>query len=486
MKLTKLSKFLVTTTTLTSLFAPGLSQAAFGNSNLANNSNAAGIIVSIEEPTIQTTQLPNPSEFYTVDFNSQSTGTAGFSKTNAGTTYEYSSDLDIQTANQWGGAEGSKFITQARQNSIRSYKIDVSEDQKYFGFWWSAGDAYNKITFKKDGATVAEFRTKDLVDFIQSSGVANTQDYYGNPAYNGSKTGHQNEPFSYVNIFFKQGSYDEIVIATLTEGGAAFESDNHTFSAVDQDIIGTVLPNSTTPAAINDSINTDEDTSKTVNVIGNDIDPNGDLTISSFAINGVDQNIGTPITLASGALLTVESDGQATYDPNGQFEGFTVGDSVSDTFTYTITDTNGNSDSADVAMTINGVADAPAAENDNKTTDEDSSKWIPVLLNDSDPDSAKENLTITAINNTAVATGQVVTLPSGATVMLVERDQTDRDTKGKYTLKYNPQSSASLQAQNDGETTTETFSYVVTDPDGLTGTASVEVEVEGITDFHAD
>ena len=350
-----------------------------------NCQNAAGIIVSIEAPTVQTTQLPNADEYYVVDFNDRSSGTDGFSKSNGSTTYTYSSDLEIKSANEWGGAGGSKFITQEVLESIRSYTVSVNEDQKYFGFWWSAGDPYNKITFKKDGAQVAEFMTEDLVDFINSSGVSNTSEYFGNPAYNGQSTGHTNEPFSYVNIFFKKGSYDEIVVATLTAGGSAFESDNHTFSAVEQPIIGTVLPGATTPAAVNDLITTDEDSSTTVNVLNNDIDPNNNLAISKITINGIERNIGTEVTLASGALLRVESDGQTTYNPNGQFENYTPADSNTDTFTYTVTDDNGNSDTAEVTMKINGVADAPVAEDDSRNTDENSVKWIPVLMNDSEP-----------------------------------------------------------------------------------------------------
>ena len=202
---------------------------------------AIGITVSIEAAKVQTSQLPNTNEYFVVDFNDRATGKEGFSKTNNGTTYSYSSDLEVKTANQWGGAEGSKFITQAVKQSIRSYTIKVDKDQKYFGFWWSAGDPYNQITFKKDGNEVAVFKTKDLVDFIKSSGVSDTDAYYGNPAYNGSNSGHKNEPFSFVNIFFNDQEYDEIVVATLTEGGAAFESDNHTFSAIKQNIRGNVI-----------------------------------------------------------------------------------------------------------------------------------------------------------------------------------------------------------------------------------------------------
>ena len=209
----------------------------------ANSSNSQGqqtdITVTIEAPEIQEPQLSNPNDYFVVDFDDVNTGTNIFTVEIDGTNYQYSSDLEVKTANQWGGAGSSKFITQAVKQSIRSYKINIDEEQKYFGFWWSAGDPYNKITFKKGNQEVATFKTEDLVNFINSSGVENTQAYYGNPAYSGANTGHQNEPFSFVNVFFNEGGYDEIIVETLTAGGSAFESDNHTFSTKKQTVRGT-------------------------------------------------------------------------------------------------------------------------------------------------------------------------------------------------------------------------------------------------------
>ena len=442
---------------------------------LCELNNSAGIIVSIEAPTIQSTQLPNVDEYYTVDFDDQNTGTAGFSKTNGTTTYTYSSNLEVKTANQWGGAGGSKFITQENIQSIRSYTININEEQKYFGFWWSAGDPYNKITFKKDGNSVAEFKTEDLVDFIRSSGVTNTQDYYGNPSYS-SSGGHENEPFSFVNIFFKKGSYDEIVVATLTEGGSAFESDNHTFSVFDQDIIGNILPNVTTPAAINDTITTDEDSSVTANILENDLNPNNDLSLTKITINGTEHNIGSEITLESGALLKVESDGQTTYNPNNKFENLTTADSRLDKFTYTVIDSNGTTDTADVTMEITGVADAPIATDDIATTNEDTSTQINVLANDNDPDSDSDQLKVSQIKGEDVSAGSTVNLTSGASITL----------NADGTLTYDPTNSQTLDFLNDGDTEDEVFSYQVSDEYGNSDTGNVTVTVTGITDTYAD
>ncbi|TFF22006.1 hypothetical protein E3C22_15265 [Jiella endophytica] len=56
------------------------------------------------------------------------------------------------------------------------------------------------------------------------------------------------------------------------------------------------------------------------------------------AVNGVAAAVGTVVTLASGALLTVNADGSYRYDPNGAFDNLPAGQSASDSFTYTISD----------------------------------------------------------------------------------------------------------------------------------------------------
>ena len=228
----KLLNTIFAATTFVSIFSLGLPETTLATS--ANASTNSGITVTIEEPYLETTQLID--NFFVVDFNEESLGGNGFNRTNDGTTYTYGADLRIDSANQWGGAEGSKFITNAAGQG--SFQISVDRDQKYYGFWWSAGDSYNKITFKNDGAEVAAFKTADLVNFINSSGVDDTSAYYGNPNGGYGNSGHKNEPFAFVNVFFNDLTYDEIIIETMTDNGAAFESDNHTFSAIAQPLRG--------------------------------------------------------------------------------------------------------------------------------------------------------------------------------------------------------------------------------------------------------
>lgn len=117
-----------------------------------------------------------------------------------------------------------------------------------------------------------------------------------------------------------------------------------------------------TLVAVNDAVTTDEDTVLNGNVfIANpstpDSDPNNDILTVIQANNTAD--VSNQITLASGALLTLNADGTFDYNPNGQFESLGTGTTATDSFTYTISDGNGGTSSATVTVTINGVNDAP-------------------------------------------------------------------------------------------------------------------------------
>jgi VCBS repeat-containing protein/predicted outer membrane repeat protein len=57
--------------------------------------------------------------------------------------------------------------------------------------------------------------------------------------------------------------------------------------------------------------------------------------------------------------VTVGTNGSVTYSPNGQFESLAAGATTTDSFRYTVSDGNGNSDTARVTVTITGVNDAP-------------------------------------------------------------------------------------------------------------------------------
>ncbi len=170
----------------------------------------------------------------------------------------------------------------------------------------------------------------------------------------------------------------------------------------------------------------------TVAVLDNDSDPEGDnLTIDSF-------------TQPSNGTVTDNGDGTLTYTPNGDYNG-------PDSFTYTISDGNGRTDIATVDITVDPVNDAPNAQDDTETTDEDTPVIVAVLTNDSDPEN--DPLTIDSF-----------TQPSNGTV-------TDN---GDGTLTYTP----------DGDYNgPDSFTYTISDGNGGTDTATVDLDVAAVNDL---
>jgi VCBS repeat-containing protein len=93
-------------------------------------------------------------------------------------------------------------------------------------------------------------------------------------------------------------------------------------------------------------------------LLQNDSDADGDsLTITE--INGVGANVGSQIAIGQGGLLTVNADGSFDFDTNGQYEDVAVGATYIETFTYTVSDGNGGTDTATGSITINGENDTP-------------------------------------------------------------------------------------------------------------------------------
>jgi Bacterial Ig domain/Bacterial cadherin-like domain/SdrD B-like domain/Peptidase M10 serralysin C terminal/RTX calcium-binding nonapeptide repeat (4 copies) len=116
------------------------------------------------------------------------------------------------------------------------------------------------------------------------------------------------------------------------------------------------------PVAVDDSISTNENAVKTGNVFDpNPTTPDSDVDGPALTVSAVGGGtVGTQFALASGALLTVNSDGSYSYDPNGQFNYLVpassgaVNTTATDTFTYTLQGGN----TATVTVTINGVDSA--------------------------------------------------------------------------------------------------------------------------------
>ena len=94
---------------------------------------------------------------------------------------------------------------------------------------------------------------------------------------------------------------------------------------------------------------------------GNDIDPDG-FSFSVTQVNGATLpfiNGEARVQLPSGAFLEVQPNGQIDYFDNQVYEYLAKDEIATETFTYTITDLYGKTDTATVTITITGTNDTP-------------------------------------------------------------------------------------------------------------------------------
>jgi hypothetical protein len=219
------------------------------------------------------------------------------------------------------------------------------------------------------------------------------------------------------------------------------------------------------PVAVADSIATDSSTAASGNVLTNDSDPDGD-TLTVSAVNGQAANVGTQITLTSGALLTLHTDGSYSYDPHGAFNSLARGGTATDSFNYTANDGHGGTATATATVTITGVNHPPVAVADTNATDQNTPVSGNVLTNDSDPDG--DALTVSAVNGQAANVGTQITLTSGALLTL--------NANGSYS--YDPH--GSFNSLVGGQTSTDSFNYTASDGHGGTATATVTITITGV------
>ena len=236
----------------------------------------------------------------------------------------------------------------------------------------------------------------------------------------------------------------------------------------------TINGNADLPVAVADSVTTNEDTATSGAVLGNDTDADLDVLVVS-EVNGIDTDVGQQIALVSGALLTLNADGTFDYDPNGQFEALSVGQSGTDSFDYTVSDGNGGTDIATVTVNITGVNDAPFAGNDAFSTNEETAlNMLDLFANnggglDADVDQI-DTIVISEVNGQGSNVGVAFLLTSGALLIVASDGSADYDPNGAFEF---------LAA---GDDVFDSFTYTISDGNGGTDTATVTIDVNGVND----
>ncbi len=213
-----------------------------------------------------------------------------------------------------------------------------------------------------------------------------------------------------------------------------------------------VTPVNDAPVAKPDSFTTDEDTSITVDLIKNDSDIDGDkLTIKE--INGTSLTGGEQTVVVDNGKIVIADDGGMTFVPSDNYHGDV-------TVPYTITDGDKTATST-VTIHVTPVNDAPVANPDSFTTDEDTSITVDLIKNDSDIDGDK--LTVKEINGTPVTPGHEQTI-------VVDNDKIVIADDGGMTF-----------VPSDNYHGDVTVPYTITDGD-KTATSTVTIHVTPVND----
>jgi VCBS repeat-containing protein len=256
----------------------------------------------------------------------------------------------------------------------------------------------------------------------------------------------------------RDGQTDNLLV-TIDAGGGNVQiiNINNGWSAY-QDLINQA------PRAADDAASADEDGSATGNLLANDTDPNaGDtITVSSVAAGG---GAAQPVP-ASGAVsidglfgtLMLQSNGSYTYAPgNAAAQALKHGQVANETFTYTIVDQSGKIATATLTVEVTGTNDGPLAQALTGATAENGAaiRFTPDFTDVDAGDTA------------------AITIGTGGTLgkVVLNGDGTfSYDADGKF---------ESLRA---GQTTTDSFTYTVTDGKGAADTKTVTVTISGQND----
>jgi VCBS repeat-containing protein len=196
--------------------------------------------------------------------------------------------------------------------------------------------------------------------------------------------------------------------------------------------------------------------------VGGAIEDGGAVTLDVLA-NDSDVDTGDSKTIVSvdthntvGTVSIVN--GKLAYDPGAQFQSLAAGATATDTFTYTMKDSGGLTSTATVTMTITGANDAPVANADNISINQNDNVLLNVLDNDTDVD-------------------------AGDTKTLVSLDSTG--TVGSLSILLNKASyvpGTHFQSLGAGATGTDHFSYTMKDSAGVERTALVTITIHGVND----
>jgi len=191
---------------------------------------------------------------------------------------------------------------------------------------------------------------------------------------------------------------------------------------------------------------------------------NADLVGNDTDVDSDDLQVVAVASVSNfGAAVTVDAQGDVTYDPAGALDYLSEGVGVTDTFTYTVSDGHGGTDTASVAVYLAGVNDAPVAGDDAPVAIGEAA--VPVdltatlLANDTDAEIALTAASIVGVGSSAHGASIIFTPGVGIT--------------------YN--TNHVFDGLADGQHATDTFTYTIVDASGAQSSATVTMTINGVS-----
>lgn len=216
----------------------------------------------------------------------------------------------------------------------------------------------------------------------------------------------------------------------------------------------------------------------TANILTNDTDADGD-TITVSSANGVapgDEFTLTSDTLGLDVVVTVSATGDVVMTPGTGFDALGEGETDSVSFSYTISDGNGGTDTATVSLELVGVNSGPVAGDDAggdvEVTENEDGTFDAVSLNILTNDTDADGDTITVSSANGVAPGTEFTLVSDTLGLDVT---VTVDAAGNVVMNADD----GFAALGEGETDSVSFDYEISDGNGGTDTATVSLTING-------
>lgn len=213
-----------------------------------SGSSLADIAIYASPNDIESAETSGITGVSTENFNARPLG--ALSTFNSGTingTYSLTSGTaNIQANNIYGGfEEGNQLSVNPQTGRVT---LTLNEPARYFGFYFTAGDASNNIDLYDGVTLVKSFSTGTLINLLPNNPTSTikaingstylTQAYYGQPSTNANS----NEAYAYLHFIANGDSkFNRVVLSQLTTATAIFENDNHSVRTTAPVIPGTLV-----------------------------------------------------------------------------------------------------------------------------------------------------------------------------------------------------------------------------------------------------